>query len=71
MPVMKEYLIRRSTAEATGREKSWDNTTYDTIDCLTGDASRFQSTPMTYSPPNDAFRLSTIVSMDDALPATS
>jgi hypothetical protein len=30
-PVMKEYLIRRSH-EATGREKSWDNTTYESID---------------------------------------
>jgi hypothetical protein len=31
MPAMKEYLIRRSK-EATGREKSWDNTTYESID---------------------------------------
>jgi hypothetical protein len=32
-PVMKEYhLIRRSHHEATGREKSWDNTTYESID---------------------------------------
>jgi hypothetical protein len=31
MPVMKEYLIRRSH-EATGCEKSWDNTTYESID---------------------------------------
>jgi hypothetical protein len=38
---------------------------------LTGDASRFQSTPTTCSPPNDDFRLSTIVSMYDALPAIS
>jgi hypothetical protein len=40
---------------------------------LTGDASRSQSTPTTCSPPNDAFRLLTIiVSMDDdALPASS
>jgi hypothetical protein len=31
MPAMKEYLIRRSK-KATGREKSWDEATYDSID---------------------------------------
>jgi hypothetical protein len=30
-PVMKEYLIRHSHV-ATGRETSWDNTTYESID---------------------------------------
>jgi hypothetical protein len=30
-PAMKEYLIRRSK-EATGRDKSWDEATYDWID---------------------------------------
>jgi lactate dehydrogenase-like 2-hydroxyacid dehydrogenase len=30
-PAMKEYLIPRSK-EATGREKSWDDTTYELID---------------------------------------
>jgi hypothetical protein len=29
---MKEYLIRRSK-EATERDKSWDEATYDSIDC--------------------------------------
>jgi hypothetical protein len=38
---------------------------------LTGDASRFKSTPTTCSPPNNTLRLSTIVSTDDALPAIS
>jgi hypothetical protein len=31
MPAMKEYLIRCSK-EATGREKAWDEATYDSID---------------------------------------
>ena len=31
MPAMKEYLIRRSK-EATGRDKSWDDATYESID---------------------------------------
>jgi hypothetical protein len=30
-PAMKEYLIRRSN-EATGRDKSWDDATYESID---------------------------------------
>jgi hypothetical protein len=30
-PAMKEYLIRRSQ-EATGRDKSWDKATYNSID---------------------------------------
>jgi hypothetical protein len=77
-PAMKEYLIRRSK-EATGRDKSWDNTTYESIDwrhygesfkkIRTGDESRFPSIPTTYSPPNDALQLSTTEWMDDALPA--
>jgi hypothetical protein len=31
MPAMKEYLIRRSK-EATGRDKSWDDATYESIE---------------------------------------
>jgi hypothetical protein len=79
MPAMKEYLIRHST-EATGRDKSWDEATYKSIDWRqstmakysknyrTGDASRFQSTPMTYYPPNNALQLSTTAWMDADLP---
>jgi hypothetical protein len=79
-PEMKEYLIRCSK-EATGRNKSWEDTTYESIDwhhygevfknyCM-GNESRFPSTPpTTYSPPNDdALQLSTTEWMDDALPA--
>jgi hypothetical protein len=31
MPALKKYLIRRSN-EATGRDKSWDEATYESID---------------------------------------
>jgi hypothetical protein len=55
MPALKEEYLIRCSKEATGRDKSWDEAIYESIDWRHhGEVSRFPSTSMTYSQPNDA-----------------
>jgi hypothetical protein len=79
---MKEYLTRDSK-EATGRDKSWNEATYDSIawrhyygeevfkKLSPGQGSTYPDFQVhqrpSYSPPNGALQLSIMEWMDDAL----
>jgi hypothetical protein len=63
---IRVLLMKLCTTPLTGTTMAKYSKNY----CM-GDASRFPSTSMTYSPPNNDLQLSTTEWMDDALPQSA